>query len=439
MEDGDQTDDLILKQEIEQATSELKEDIAATAPYGRYLASSINLYSRLLSALTPELLINLLEKAYREFYPVAKSLGAKDYSLQQFAAYHYCEAMYNEENRILRLEHADNKANLALLLAYRESEMSFRWSEPNDIKLSRLKKAERRAVSSVLRGENPDALGAILTMTMNIAVEPAEGIRSLRKAILDVINKPGEVALLLGATDYNWNDVVRLEGIGEVLLGDVDNLGRRAGLRRHWVDQVFEENVALLKEIVSQLEIAREEVVRGQQEVFSLDSLRSKYGFEETPTGLLIPIKSSIIVVGSMREAIMRAEQDRETVLSMSPRRFEEFMAFIFKELGFEVELTQCTRDGGADILCMKNLHGLPFRLAIEAKRYRDRPISVALVRSFVGSNKVFQANKLLYITTSRYTMPAMEYADQHVHHLLSLKKYDQIQEWCRHVKSKML
>ena len=117
----------------------------------------------------------------------------------------------------------------------------------------------------------------------------------------------------------------------------------------------------------------------------------------------------------------------------MAPRQFEEFCAALLSRVGFEVELTKATRDGGADLLCISRLGDIPIKMAVEIKRYKEsRPITVSMVRSFVGANAEFKANKLVYLTTSSYTAPAKAYATDCVGHLLSLKQYDQIQEWCK-------
>ena len=123
--------------------------------------------------------------------------------------------------------------------------------------------------------------------------------------------------------------------------------------------------------------------------------------------------------------------------MSLSPRAFEGFIADLFVALGYTVELTKTTRDGGVDLICLRSMHGLPFRLAVEVKRYReDRPITVQMVRSFVGANKQFEADKLVYVTTSSYTAPAMAFADRFASNLLHLKDYEQIKEWCHEAKS---
>ncbi len=415
--------------------SDLTEDIASTSSYAGYLASEVNLYHRLLSPLGPDVRRVLLEEAYAEFYPLEKELGGRSYSLPQFVAYYHAEAMYNEKERLRRLEVGDAEDPTG--------DIFLRWQGPASVNLSKLSQKRRAAVSSILAGSDAYGLGGILAVTVHIAASPDEGVCALKRAILRALRRPNEAALLIGGVDYNLSDVRRTEGLTEVHVADMEGLLTRHGHRLWSVNgftwslrEFFDDDLGSLKEMASQLGLAREQVLNYQQRVFSADSWRSEFGFEETPAGLLIPIRSNIAVAKSLEEAVLRAERDREAILSMSPRRFEEFVAFLFKELGFVVELTKCTRDGGADLLCLRSLHGVPFRLAVELKRYRDSPVSVALVRSFVGANKVFQANKLLYVTTSRYTAPAVQYADQYVAHLLTLKGYEQIQEWCREVRS---
>lgn len=116
----------------------------------------------------------------------------------------------------------------------------------------------------------------------------------------------------------------------------------------------------------------------------------------------------------------------------MSPRKFEEFIGDLFRAQNYEVELTQQTRDDGVDILFVKKLLGNNIRFAVEVKRYTDsRKISASMIRSFVGANERYKADRLIYVTTSSYTKPAKEFAERYCSHILSLKNYDQVMEWC--------
>jgi Restriction endonuclease len=99
----------------------------------------------------------------------------------------------------------------------------------------------------------------------------------------------------------------------------------------------------------------------------------------------------------------------------MEPRAFEEVMAELFVRHGFEVELTQPTRDGGADLLVVKRApHGRILTL-VDAKRYRpDNPVSVEEVREMYGTLSLRDASAGVIATTSYFTPDAREIAAKH-------------------------
>lgn len=118
---------------------------------------------------------------------------------------------------------------------------------------------------------------------------------------------------------------------------------------------------------------------------------------------------------------IFRILDDEEAVYRLSSREFEELVAEMFRQQGFEVELTQETRDNGCDVIATKSIGGLPFMLLIECKKYaRERPVGVNLVRSLLGVQTDRKANKAVLVTTSRFTKPARSFAE-HQQHLISL------------------
>lgn len=151
-----------------------------------------------------------------------------------------------------------------------------------------------------------------------------------------------------------------------------------------------------------------------------------------TNYALLLSEEERNLLYDPIEELIREAAHNPSIIHRLTPRDFERFIAQIFEGFGFSVELTAATRDDGADIVCMSYTHGIPFKLAIEAKRYSPhRPVSVDLVRSFVGANELIRANKLLFVTTSRFTRDARTYATSNfLTNLLELKDLPDIQRW---------
>lgn len=149
---------------------------------------------------------------------------------------------------------------------------------------------------------------------------------------------------------------------------------------------------------------------------------------------LYVPPWQSAFAFADPIEAIIReSATNPSAVFRLTSREFEKFLRRIFEAFGYDVQLTAATRDGGADLLCLTQTVGdIPVKLAIEAKRYaRNRPITVSLVRQFVGANVHLKANKLVYITTSRYTREATRYANSpDLVGLLELKELPDIMRW---------
>jgi len=194
-------------------------------------------------------------------------------------------------------------------------------------------------------------------------------------------------------------------------------------------------NLSLLSSLLEQTLPYVSRAVELQSRMFPSDQLVQRFSLAETPSGLAIPLARLGHVRKSLAHAVREVEKSRDALLAMSPSQFEGFMGGLFRHMGFDVEHTALTRDGGADLLCLVHNHGIRFRLAVEVKRYHDRPIDVTLVRSFVGANQQFRAHRLVFVTTSRYTKPAIVYGTQHAHHELELRAYEDIRRWCAEVR----
>lgn len=112
-----------------------------------------------------------------------------------------------------------------------------------------------------------------------------------------------------------------------------------------------------------------------------------------------------------------RYEQILDTIMSKSPREFEHLVVKLLSKMGYggQVEnaatVTQSSHDGGIDGVIKEDVLGFG-RIYIQAKRYqKDSAISREDIQKFVGALAVAQSNKGVFITTSRFTEHAKEYA----------------------------
>lgn len=93
----------------------------------------------------------------------------------------------------------------------------------------------------------------------------------------------------------------------------------------------------------------------------------------------------------------------------MHPFKFEDYVAKLYKNMGYSVKQTKRTGDGGKDMIATKN--GQTY--FVECKRYSD-PINVHKMRDFVGACVLGGKDvKGIYVTTSSFTNDAKSAANR--------------------------
>jgi hypothetical protein len=203
-------------------------------------------------------------------------------------------------------------------------------------------------------------------------------------------------------------------------------------------------------DLISQLSTVRESIRSGNSEaswaerseylgwltaIHSHMQLEQRHPLVPTLYSLYVPRQQRPAVAQAVESVIAECASHPKSILKLKPREFELLVARLFEAQKYSVEVTSETRDGGADVICMKNDHGVKFKVAVEVKRYDPcRPVGVELIRSFVGANAQFLANKLVYVSTSGYTRDALSFArTPGVMHMLELKSLPDVVEWASH------
>jgi hypothetical protein len=121
-----------------------------------------------------------------------------------------------------------------------------------------------------------------------------------------------------------------------------------------------------------------------------------------------------------------------EAMGELTPRRFEQLVAAIFRNRGFHVELTPATRDGGIDLYAARNDSFGELLYVIECKRYRSsRKVGVEIVQRLYGVAVNAGATKGLVVTTSTFTKDAVDFASP-LRFQLSLHDYEALRSWLR-------
>ncbi|HVT89696.1 MAG TPA: restriction endonuclease [Tepidisphaeraceae bacterium] len=115
-------------------------------------------------------------------------------------------------------------------------------------------------------------------------------------------------------------------------------------------------------------------------------------------------------------------------------RQFEEIIAEVLRGFGFDVELTQQTRDGGHDIVAFStDKLSIKTKYIVECKRYApENPVRVELVRSLYAVQQQQRAHHALLATTSFFTPDAAKFARDPAVFNLHLKDFNALQSWLK-------
>lgn len=184
---------------------------------------------------------------------------------------------------------------------------------------------------------------------------------------------------------------------------------------------------SLLAKLLTQSpEQSPSDVIRGQ--LYELER-----AIRVPPTDIVSAAGPRIVIASA---ALVEALKNKpESIYELPPRKFEELIADLLTNMGWEVELTGATRDGGKDILAYLSTDLGRLLCLVEAKRYRrDRQVGVELVRSLYGTLYDHQANSAMLVTTSSFSADAREFQKKHQYHL-ALRDYADIIGWLHQYK----
>jgi restriction system protein len=148
---------------------------------------------------------------------------------------------------------------------------------------------------------------------------------------------------------------------------------------------------------------------------------------------LIKSVKPRLVLVNEQFLEKLKARP--EDIHQIGHRKFEEIVAELLDDMGFNVELTQETRDGGRDVLAYWDSPVGRLLCLVEAKKHRpDRTVGVQLVRNLYGTLIDEQANSAILVTTADFSADARKFAARHKWQL-GLKNYTDLVQWIENYK----
>ena len=119
-----------------------------------------------------------------------------------------------------------------------------------------------------------------------------------------------------------------------------------------------------------------------------------------------------------------------EKLYDLPSRKFEELIADILKDFGFDVELTSATRDGGFDIYAYLKTQVGNFLTYVECKKWTPpNHVGIGVIQRLHGVQHINNTNKSMIVTTSYFTEPAI-IESRRYSNLMTLVDYEDLKKW---------
>jgi len=147
--------------------------------------------------------------------------------------------------------------------------------------------------------------------------------------------------------------------------------------------------------------------------------------------------ESAIITLSPVNDRVLKyLSENPKALYQLTGRDFEFVMAEIYNKLGYKVELTKATRDGGKDIIIRKPEILGDFIYYVECKQYApQKHIGVGIIRGLVGTVNTDRVNGGILATTSYFTPNARRFViDNKYDYQIQMHDYDKIREMLNRV-----
>jgi len=290
--------------------------------------------------------------------------------------------------------------------------------------------------------------------------EAMEGIdfrSSLRNALLEGNQSPTVLAKQLDVAPATLSRWLRGESfpssssLGKILVsvqGNHFELLYAAAARRY--DRIVEQSISLdpqpfdFQELagriigeaatssgLSEAEAARLFEIFGDADRHNAELIRRVGGDQSDQSELLILPEPSAIVANDWAQVIDTLRRDHTELYRMNWKRFEDLMAHLLEEHGWEITPMGYTKDDGVDLVAARRVApDVEFTMMVQCKRYRrERTVGVSVVKDVWATKWEKGFHHAMIATTSLFTKGAKNKAEKW---RLDLRDHDSIVELCK-------
>lgn len=142
--------------------------------------------------------------------------------------------------------------------------------------------------------------------------------------------------------------------------------------------------------------------------------------------------RETILLVDTIdRQLLEGLRQHPEGLHQLTPRRFEEVVAHLIENMGYEVTLTRYSKDDGVDIFALRRDGISPVLTVVDCKKYSEaNPIGIGMIRTLAGLRQQHKANVGMIATTTRFTTEARDLQAKEWRFELALADFELLRVW---------
>ena len=331
----------VLKEKMdEQSIAILANEMETAWSLRDYISHPSIHFQRLMCLFSQRERLQLLNYVF-EFYRTLDSSAYKLEDLVAFVLFHSNDPLPNEFLYRLYRDH-----NISLLQV----------SSPSKVDANKLSLPDATRVQKVCSGDDPYGLAVVVCSTIISIPKLAdeELVHILKQCIEHPVDSPELAAAVSQCLQHNARlcEAYREEThalANEALMIQRKDIKNANLLIPFPHPHYFHSRAQILQDISKDPRLVWFGEIN--QQVRSRLDFQERFQFVESPYGLLVPASFRPKLITNFTTIVQRASKDKSTLQALSPRRFEEFISDLFRMLGYDVELTAATRDGGADIL----------------------------------------------------------------------------------------
>jgi len=143
-----------------------------------------------------------------------------------------------------------------------------------------------------------------------------------------------------------------------------------------------------------------------------------------------LPHDSQLVIVNANQILMQKIRKAPDLLYSINSRKFEEIVADLLSERGYEITLTPPSKDGGFDMYAARKDDLGSFLYLVECKQYTPPgKVGASIVRALHGVVQKQQANAGIVVTSSFFTKGAKAFQEE-IPYQMQLRDYLALQKW---------